>query len=47
MGCYLDPDNASTIEDVVVAISQRPRGGVLMVVSNFNTKLVASEGRVW
>ena len=24
MGCYLTPDNASTIEDVVVAIRQHP-----------------------
>ena len=26
VGCYLAPDDASTIEDVVAAISQRPRG---------------------
>ena len=27
MGCYLAPDNASTIEDIVATIRQRLRGG--------------------
>ena len=45
VGCYFAPDGASTIEDVVAAISKRPRGGALLVVSNFNTDLVVPEGR--
>ena len=45
VGCYLDPDNALTIEVVVVAISQRPQGAALLVVSNFNTDLAAPEER--
>ena len=39
------PYYASTIEDVIVAISQRPWGSALMVVRNFNTNLAAPE--VW
>ena len=46
LGFCLDPDNASTIEDVVAAISQRPRGGALLVVRDFNTDLAVPEGRV-
>ena len=37
VGCYLSPYNASSIEDVVTAIIQRPRGGALLVVVDFNT----------
>ena len=44
-GCYLVPENALTIEDVVAAISQRPIEGALLVVGYFNTDLVAPE--VW
>ena len=43
VGCYLVPDDASTTEDVVVAISQRPHGAVLSVAIYFNAKLAASE----
>ena len=39
VGCYLAPDNASAIEDVVTAIGKRPRGAALVVVGNFNTNL--------
>ena len=39
VGCYLAPDGASKIEDVVADISQWPRGGTLLVVANFNTNL--------
>ena len=39
VGCYLSPYNASTIEGVVAAIVQRPRGGALLVVGDFNTDL--------
>ena len=45
VGCYLVPYYASTIEDVVATISQRPWGAALPVVRNFNTNLSAPEGR--
>ena len=41
MGCYLEPYNALTIENVMVAISQRPQGGALLVAGDFNTNLSA------
>ena len=41
---YLAPDDAVTIERVVVAIIQRPHGGALMVAGNFNIELAAPEG---
>ena len=41
----MPPDDASTIEDVVAAISKRPQGAAIMVVRNFNTKLAVPE--VW
>ena len=44
VGCYLSPDNASTIEDVVEAIRQHPWGAVMLVDGNFNTDLAAPEG---
>ena len=44
VSCYLDPDDASTIENIVVAISQLPRGDVLLVAVYFNAELAASEG---
>ena len=45
VGCYLAPDENSTIEDVILAIGQRPRRGALLVAGNLNTNLAASEGR--
>ena len=45
VGFYLAQYNASTIEDVAAAISQRLRGSTLLVVINFNTNLAAPEGR--
>ena len=45
MGCYLAPENASTIDNVVAAISQQPRGATLLVVGDFNTDLDAPKGR--
>ena len=42
----MPPDNASTIEDFVVAISQRPCGAKLPVDVDFNAELVAPEGNV-
>ena len=45
VGCYLAPDNASTIDDIIVAISQRLRGAALLVSGDINTNLTAPEGR--
>ena len=45
MGCYLAPEDSSTIEDVFASISQRPRGTALLVVGDFDTNLEAPEGR--
>ena len=44
VGCYLDPDDASTIEDVIAAIGKQTWGAALLVVRNFNTDLAAPEG---
>ena len=41
----MDPDKFSTIDDVVAAISKRPRGAALLVVGYFNTDLAAPDGR--
>ena len=41
--CYLFPDNASTIESIIVAIGQRPHGSALLVASDFNVYLVVPE----
>ena len=40
MGCYITPNNASSIEDVVAVISMRPRGDELLVTGKFNASLV-------
>ena len=44
---YLAPDNARTIERVVMALGDQPRGTALLVVGDFNTDLgdTASNGR--
>ena len=39
IGCYLAPDNTSTIESVVAALKERPRGAVLLVEGDLNTTL--------
>ena len=44
MGCYINPDDDSTLEDVAAAISRRPCGDELMVVGNFNANLEKPEG---
>ena len=46
-GRYLAPENATTIEVIVAAISQQPRGAALLVVGDFNTDLEAPEGQAW
>ena len=43
IGCYLTPDNTSTIESVVVALKERPRGAVLLVAGDLNTMLTEPE----
>ena len=42
--CCLAPNNNSTIESVVVALKESPRGTELLVAGDFNTNLVELEG---
>ena len=44
MGCYLDLENASSMERVVGAIGQHHRGTTLLMEGNFNTNLVEPYG---
>ena len=44
VGCYIEPNNASTIEKVVAAISRRTRGAEILVTVDFNAKLVYPKG---
>ena len=37
--CYLDPDDAETIERVVAALGDKPRGTALIVEGDLNTDL--------
>ena len=39
------PYDASTVENSVAAIGKRTQGGALLVVGDFNTNLVATEGQ--
>ena len=39
------PDDALTIEEIVAAISQHPRGRALLAVGNLNTDLADIVGR--
>ena len=39
IGCYLAPDDTSTIERVVVALNERPKGTALVVAGDLNTAL--------
>ena len=43
IGCYLAPDDTSTIERVVAAIRDRPKGTALVVAGDLNTDLEDSE----
>ena len=45
VGCYLSPDRTLTVEDVVGDISKCPQRAALLLVVDFNTDLVAPEGR--
>ena len=42
--CYLAPDNTSTIESVVAALKERPRGAKLLLAGYFNVNLEEPEG---
>ena len=44
MGCYLAPDNTSSIERVIKALRERPKGAELLVAGDLNINLVAPEG---
>ena len=44
MGCYLAPNNISTIESVVAALKECPRGAELLVAGDFNVNLADPEG---
>ena len=44
LGCYLFPNDASTIECVLVAVGKGPRWSKLLVAGNFNTDLTGPEG---
>ena len=43
VGCYLAPDNTSTIESVVSALKECPRGAELIVAGDFNVNLAEPE----
>ena len=44
VGCYLAPNNVATIERLVTAIGQRPRGAELMVAGYLNTNSATPGG---
>ena len=44
VGCYLAPDNTSTIERFVEALRDRPNREELLVAGDLNTNLAAPEG---
>ena len=44
MGCYLAPDDTSTIERVVKALRDRPKGAELLVAVDLNSNLAVPEG---
>ena len=39
IGCYLSPEDTSTIERVVVALNERPKGTALVVAGDLDTAL--------
>ena len=43
IGCYLTPDDAETLERVVTALGDRPKGTALIVSGDLNTDLEDSE----
>ena len=44
VGCYLAPSDTSTIERVVKALRDRPKGAELLVAGDLNINLAALEG---
>ena len=44
VGCHFAPNNTSTIESVVAALKERPRGAKLLVEGDFNANLSEPEG---
>ena len=43
-GCYLAPENTSTLESVIAELKERPRGTTLLVAGDLNIKLADPEG---
>ena len=43
IGCYLAPDDTSTIESVVAALKEQPWGAILLVARDLNTTLIEPE----
>ena len=43
IGCYLAPDDAETIERVVTALGDQPKGNTLIVAGDLNTDLGDTE----
>ena len=39
IGCYLAPDKTSTIERMIAALKERPRGTALLMTGGLNTRL--------
>ena len=39
VGCYLAPDDTLTVESVIAALKERPRGSKLLVVGDLNVNL--------
>ena len=44
VGCYLAPDDTSTIERAVEALRDQTKGAELLVAGDLNTNLAAPEG---
>ena len=44
MGCYLDPDDATSIERITEAMSHRPCKAALLVVGDLNANITDPEG---
>ena len=44
VGCYLAPDNTSTIKRFVKALKERPKGAELLVAGDMNANLAEPEG---
>ena len=44
MGCYLGPNDISTIESAVALLKECPRGAELLMAGDFNVNLVDLEG---